>query len=242
MTRVAAIAGGARGIGRALALALARDGWRVAVSYRSADAHADTLRDALAAITPDARVARCELARDAAAWIDDVSHALGPVDALVYTAGPFSRGPLDAQDADAWRAAFDDNVSGYVSAARAAVPSMRARRWGRVLGFGAAGAASLAPLPTVAAYHAAKAAVIAYTRALARDVAADGVTANVISPGVIDTGGVPDALFQRVAAQVPAGRAGRVDDVVAVARFLLSDEAGYVTGADVPVDGGFALR
>ncbi len=242
MTRTVAIAGGARGIGRALALRLARDGWRVAVSYLRADDLADTLRDALVAVTPHALVTRCDLTRDAAPWIDDVTAALGPVDALVYTAGPFARGELAAQDAAAWRAAFDDNVAGYVTATHAVVPGMRARRWGRVLGFGAAGAARLSPPPTVAAYHAAKAAVVAYTRALAADVARDGVTANVISPGVIDTGGVPDALFQRVAARVPAGRAGSVDEVVEVARFLLSDEARYVTGAEIPVDGGLSLR
>lgn len=239
MTRAVAIAGGARGIGRALALRLARDGWRVAVSYLRADDQADTLRDALAEITPHALVSRCDLTRDAARWIDDVTAALGPVDALVYTAGPFSRGELATQDAAAWRAAFDDNVAGYVTAAQSVVPGMRARRWGRVLGFGAA---TRSPPPTVAAYHAAKAAVVAYTRALAVDAARDGVTANVISPGVIDTGALPDALFQQVAAKVPAGRAGTVDEVVHVARFLLSDEARYVTGADIPVDGGFSLR
>lgn len=242
MTRAVAIAGGARGIGRALALTLARDGWRVAVSYLRADDQADTLRDALAEITPRAMVSRCDLTRDAARWIDDVTAALGPVDALVYTAGPFSRGELATQDAAAWRAAFDDNVAGYVTAAQSLVPGMRARRWGRVLGFGAAGAATRSPPPAVAAYHAAKAAVVAYTRALAVDAARDGVTANVISPGVIDTGALPDALFQQVAAKVPAGRAGTVDEVVHVARFLLSDEARYVTGADIPVDGGFSLR
>lgn len=240
MTRVALIAGGARGVGRACAIDLASRGWRVAVAWRSSADDARALADALGAAH---RVDRCDLedpdAREA--WISTCERALGAVDALVYSAGPFHRAEIDQDPDEGWRRCFEGNLHAPRATALRVLPGMRARGWGRVVLFGMASSSRLAPPPALAAYHGAKAALTAWARAAAVSVAAEGVTVNVVAPGVIDTDGMDRAIFERMASRVPAGRAGRAEEVAAAVRFLLSDEAGYVNGAELAVSGAWGL-
>ncbi len=232
--------GGARGIGRAVATALAADGWRVAVAARRDSDDLRSLRDSLG---DGHDVALCDVSDDVAAgrWVDSVGERLGPVDALVHAAGPFARAARSTDDAAAWRRVFADNLFAVVGLAGAVVPAMRERGWGRVVVFGHAGVATLRPPPTIAAWYAAKAALVCFSRALAAEGAGRGVTVNCVSPGVIDTGGMDAETFERMAAQVPGGVAGRPEHVAALVRWLLSDEAAHVTGAEVTVAGGWDL-
>src|SRR5262249_29569996 len=157
----------------------------------------------------------------------EVEGAFGRIDALVHAAGPFRRAPLLEETPQAWRATFDANLHSLYYLARVVVPGMRARRWGRIVAFGLARAERRAA-PAVVAYHVAKVAVLALVRALARDLAADGITVNAISPGVVDSGGTPAGEIEAMRPRIPAGRVGSVEDAVAAARFLLSEEAGYL--------------
>ena len=136
---------------------------------------------------------------------------------------------------------FADNLFAVVGLAAIVAPAMRTRGWGRVVVFGHAGVATLRPPPTIAAWYAAKAALLCFARALAAENAGHGVTVNCISPGVIDTGGMDAEVFQRIAATVPGGIAGRPEDVAGLVAWLLSEEAAHVTGAEITVAGGWDL-
>lgn len=160
--------------------------------------------------------------------------ACEPIDALVLCVGDFHRARIDEESPESWRQTFASNLDPLFFLSRAALPGMKARRWGRILTFTMAGL--VRGSPRLPAYHAAKAAVLALTRSLAADGAPFGVTANAIAPGLIDSS-APEELA-RMTPRVPAARAGTVAEVVAAARFLLSEEAGYITGAELPVSGG----
>jgi NAD(P)-dependent dehydrogenase (short-subunit alcohol dehydrogenase family) len=223
-----------------VATRLAAQGWRVAVAARRDSDDVHTLR---AELGESHDVALCDVSDDddARRWVDAVSARLGPADALVHAAGPFSRSARSTDDPAAWRRAFADNLFAVVGVAGLVVPAMRARAWGRVVVFGHAGVATLRPPPTIAAWYAAKAALVCFARALAAEGAGHGVTVNTVSPGVIDTGGMDRADFARMAARVPGGVAGTADEVAALVVWLLSDEAAHVTGAEITVAGGWDL-
>ena len=223
-----------------MALSLAGRGWRVAVAARRDSDDLPALRRDLG---EDHDVALCDVSDEAASrrWVDAVTSRLGPPDALVHAAGPFFRSAESTDDLAAWRGVFADNLFAAVGLAGLVAPAMRARGWGRVVVFGHAGVASMRPPPTIAAWYAAKAALLCFARALAAEGAGHGVTVNCVSPGVIDTGGMDAAVFQRMAAQVPGGVAGRPEDVGSLVAWLLSDEAAHVTGAEITVAGGWDL-
>ncbi len=237
---MALIPGGARGIGRALALSLAHDGWAVAVAGRRDTGDLRTLR---AALGDGHDVSLCDVSDETATrrWLDDVRRRLGAPDALIHAAGPFARAPASTDAAVSWQRVFEDNLFAVVRLAGMVAPAMRDRGYGRVVVFGHAGVSTLRPPATIAAWYAAKAALLCFSRALAAEHAGHGVTVNCVSPGVIDTGGVEPEVFARVAAKAPGGRAGRPDDVAAMVRWLLSEEAAYVTGAEITVAGGWDL-
>jgi 3-oxoacyl-[acyl-carrier protein] reductase len=241
--RVAHVTGATRGIARGIALDLARQGWAVAISFRTDARAAEATRAgieaagasalALQADLGDAAAARALVARVEATW--------GRIDALVHGAGPYHDGPLLEETPERWRETFRQNLDPLLFLTQAAAPGMRARRWGRILGLGLATADRLSAQPNVTAYFIAKAGLLVLVRSLAKVLAPHGVTVNAVSPGVLETAGRPRPDLDAVLARIPAGHLGRIDDAVAAARFLLSDEAGYVTGANIHVSGGWGL-
>jgi 3-oxoacyl-[acyl-carrier protein] reductase len=242
-TRVAAIPGGASGIGRAIALDLAAAGWRVAICYRTSQAAADATADAAAAAGGEAWATRCDVSDPAAAadWIEAVDRRWGRLDALIHCAGPYARARLLEQSPAEWRAMFAGNLDSLFYTARAAAPRLIATGRGRIVTFSMASADRMAANTGLTAHFIAKSGVQQLTRALARELAPHGVTANSISPGFIDTENAPADELERMTARIPAGHVGTTADVVAAVRFLLSDEAGYVTGADIVVSGGWGI-
>ncbi|MGH7265339.1 MAG: SDR family NAD(P)-dependent oxidoreductase, partial [Candidatus Rokuibacteriota bacterium] len=170
-----------------------------------------------------------------------VEDAWGRIDALVNCAGPYHRVELLQETPDGWREMFDSNLHPVFYLSRAAAPGMVARRWGRILAFGMATADQLTAQPNVTAHYIAKAGILVLVRSLARVLAPHAVTVNAISPGFIDSGGTPAAELEAMRPRIPAGYVGSVDDAVAAARFLLSDDARYVTGTNVHVSGGWGI-
>ncbi len=238
MTRPGAlVTGSARGIGRALALALAADGYDVAVHYRSsADAAAEVVERArehggsafaLRADVTDADQAR-GLVAEAASRLDDFA-------VLVNNVGNYHRGPLDALDDATWHEMFASNLHATFYTCQHAVPLLRARGGGRIVNLGYTGAETLVARPGIVAYQAAKTGVILYTKALARREAAHGITANVLSPGVMENSD------SKPLEEIPMGRLGQLDELVAAFRYLVSDEARYTTGVTLEVAGGWNL-
>ena len=241
--RVALVTGATRGIARGIALDLARQGWAVAVSFRTDVRAANATRAEIEAAGASALVVQADLAdpAEARALVGRVEATWGRLDVLVHGAGPYHAAPLLEETPERWRSAFGRNLDPLLFLAQAAAPGMQARRWGRILGLGLATADRLSAQPNVTAYYIAKAGLLVLVRSLAKVLAPHGITVNAVSPGILETPGYPrpdlDALLQRI----PAGHLGQVDDVVAAARFLLSDEARYVTGANIHVSGGWGL-
>jgi NAD(P)-dependent dehydrogenase (short-subunit alcohol dehydrogenase family) len=244
--RVALITGAGRGFGREIALAFVREGADVAVNYRaSVNGAADVVRSARE-LGRRASVFRADVAHEdqVQALVTDVLREFGRLDILVNNAGVMVRGPfLDVPVAD-YVAMFDINVRGTMLCARHALPGMIARRHGRIINL-----SSQLAQRTVgagfAAYAATKGAVEAFTRALAHEVGAHGVTVNAIAPGGIETDmsrHVMTAEYRtRRLAELPLGRFGAVEDVAYCAVTLAADEAGYLTGQILHPSGGWVM-
>lgn len=232
--RVALVTGGGRGIGLATARALAAAGHRVAVTHRSSSPAGD---DDFLRVPCD--VSSTEQVEAAFATVEA---ELGPVEIAVANAGVTRDGLVLRMSDDDFTEVLDTNLTGAFRVARRAVKGMMRARWGRIVlvssVVGATGQAGQAN------YAASKAGLLGLGRSLAREFASRNVTVNVVAPGPIRTD-MTDALTddQRAAIgdAVPLGRFGDPDEVAAVIRFLASDEAGYVTGALIPVDGGLGM-
>jgi 3-oxoacyl-[acyl-carrier protein] reductase len=241
--RVALVTGATRGIARGIALDLARQGWAVAVSFKTNARAAEATRQAIEATGARALAIQADLgdAAQAEALVRRVEAVWGRLDAVVHGAGPYHDGPLLEETPKRWRETFRQNLDPLLFLAQAAAPGMQARRWGRILGLGLATADRLAAQPNVTAYYLAKVALLGLVRSLAKVLAPHGITVNAVSPGILETEGYPRPDLETLLQRIPAGHLGQVDDVVAAARFLLSEEAGYVTGANIQVSGGWGV-
>lgn len=243
MRRVALIPGGARGIGRAIALALAERGWDVALAFRTSESDADATVAAVQAHGAAALAARADVAQPEACFelVDRTLAWRGRIDALVHCAGPFHRVDLLNETVDGWRAMFANNLDGLFFLTRLIAPGMIDRRWGRILAFSMANADRLMAQTQITAHYLAKVGVLGLVRSLAKALAPHQITANTISLGFIDSGSVDATELDQLTKAIPAGHVGTVDDVVAAALYLLSDEAGYVNGTNLHVSGGWGI-
>lgn len=241
--RRALVTGANGGIGRALAFGLAAAGADVVLHHHAGAAGAADLADRIAAMGRDATVLEGDFTRPGTATA--VARAAlegGPVDILVSNAAIERRGPWGALDPDDLASCMSVNLGALLALSAVLVPPMQARGWGRVVALGSVLASR--PRAETIAYAALKSAQATAIRALARDVAGQGVTCNLIAPGAIETevnaARYADPAFRaRVVVKIPAGRQGQPEDCVAPLLMLCSDGAGYITGVEIPVDGGW---
>jgi 3-oxoacyl-[acyl-carrier protein] reductase len=160
---------------------------------------------------------------------------------VINCAGPYHRAKLLEESAEGWRSMFTNNLDPVFFTARYAAPRMIAQGSGRIVSFAMASADRVQANTTVTAHFIAKLGVLTLSRALARELAPHGVTVNCVSPGFIDSKSAPDEELQSMSKKIPAGKVGAVEDCVGAVRYLLSDEAAYVTGTNVVVSGGWGL-
>jgi 3-oxoacyl-[acyl-carrier protein] reductase len=241
--RVALLTGGARGIARAIALDLAQAGWSIALCYRTSKDDADSAVREIESAGSKALAVQCDVSDPlaCAALVQQVENTWGRIDALVNGAGPYHRVSILDETTEGWRAMFDNNLHPVFDLAKAVAPGMKARGWGRIVSFSMANADRMQANPQVTAHYIAKMGVIVLTRTLARVLAPWGITVNTISPGFIDSGSAPTEELEQMLKNIPAKRLGTLDDAVAVARFLLSEDASYVNGANIVLSGAWGL-
>jgi len=242
--RVALITGGTRGIGKGIALGLAREGARIAIVYRANKAAAQAALRELQAVGADCVAVETDITESARAdqLVKTVADRYGRLDVLVNNVGEFRWGTLADSSVEEWTGIFESNVTTVFHMCHAALPAMRKGRWGRIINLGAVGAERAFGQAKISAYAAAKAAVVAMSRSLALEEAKNGITVNVVNPSSIDEKDLTLEEARKLKdARYPIGRPPTVDDVAAAVSFFASEEAEYVTGQVVNVSGGWML-
>jgi 3-oxoacyl-[acyl-carrier protein] reductase len=239
--RIAVVTGASRGIGRACAVALAEAGWTVAIGYRTNEQDAKEAVDALAGAGTPGMAVVLDVTDEASVneAFRRVADEVGNVTGLVNNAGFSKDGLLLRYPMDVYQRTMDTNLRGAFLCASGALRGMLREKWGRIVNVSSAVALHGNAGQTV--YAATKAGLVGMTRSLAREVAMKGVTVNAICPGLLDTemtSHLDDAARAYYIDQTPLLRPARLEEVSAVVRFLMSEEASYVNGAVIPVDGG----
>jgi 3-oxoacyl-[acyl-carrier protein] reductase len=243
--RVAVVTGGGRGIGRAIAVRLAGEGAKVAVSYRSNDEAAEET----AALVREAG-GECELFRgdvasagDVEALFKGVNDAFGRLDILVNNAGTTRDTIMLRMKEEEFDEVLRTNLKGTYLCTRAALRALVRGRWGRIVNISSV--VGLVGNAGQANYAASKAGLIGFTKSVAREVAQRGVTVNAVAPGYVETeltGKLPENVKGQIKDQVPMGRFGEAEEIAEVVAFLAGEGAGYVTGQTIAVDGGMVMQ
>lgn len=240
----AIVTGGSRGIGKAVALKLAEDGMNLAISFRgNREAAEETAKQCeakgAAVLLVQGDVARSE---DCEALVSKTLEAFGRVDILVNNAGITRDGLLARMSEEDYRAVLDVNLVGPWNMMKATSRVMMKQRYGRIVNMSSV--TGLSGNLGQTNYAAAKAGIIGMTKSYAKEVASRGITVNAVAPGFIDTDmteAMPDSAKDKICQNIPAGHTGKPEDVAAAVHFLVGENAGYITGEVLRVDGGMAM-
>jgi len=236
MSRIAIVTGGSRGIGAAISVALKELGLTVAANYASNDEKA-------AAFTAETGIPTYKWdVGDHQATLDGVAKVvadLGPVDVVINNAGITRDGVLNKMSFEDWNEVIRINLGGCFNLAKATFPGMRERGWGRIVNIGSIN--GQAGQYGQVNYAAAKSGIHGFTKALAQEGAKYGVTVNAIAPGYIDTemvAAVPQPVLDKIIAKIPVGRLGHAPEIARTVAFLVSEDAGFITGSTLSINGG----
>lgn len=240
----ALVTGASRGIGRAIALALAAAGADVAVNYAGSEAAAKEVAAEIEAMGRKAFVVQADISQNAASteMVDAVVKEFGRIDILVNNAGITRDGLLMRMKEEDWDAVLTTNLKGVFNCTKAAVKYMMKQRAGRIVSISSV--VGLMGNAGQANYAAAKAGVIGFTKAVAKEVAARGITVNAVAPGFIKTdmtSVLPEKVVESLVASIPQSRLGEPEDIARAVLFLVSDDANYITGQTLHVDGGMVM-
>jgi len=243
--RVALVTGGGRGIGRAIAIRLAKESARVAISYNSNDATAKETAEMVRTVGAECETFKSDAAsaRDVQALFQGVGETFGPVEILVNNAGMRRDNILLRMKDTEFDEVLATNLKGAYLCTRAVLRRMVRARWGRIVNISSV--VGLIGNAGQANYAASKAGMIGLTKSVAREVANRGITVNAVAPGYVETeltGGLSENVKGRILEQIPVGRFGEAEEIAEVVAFLAGEGAAYVTGQTIAVDGGMVMQ
>ena len=240
MARVTIVTGGTRGIGAAISKAMKEAGYLVAANYGGNDEAASKFKEETGIAVFKWDVSDFEACK---AGIADVEAEIGPIEVLVNNAGITRDGALHKMALEQWSAVMATNLDSLFNMTRNVIEGMRARGFGRIINIGSINGQG--GQFGQANYSAAKAGLVGFTKAVALEGAAKGITVNAIAPGYIATemvAAVPEGILGRIIGGIPVGRLGEVGEVARVVVFLASDDAGFITGETININGGQLMQ
>lgn len=236
MPRVAVVTGGTRGIGRAISVALKNAGYRVAANYGGNDQAARQFNEETGIPVFKFDVADFDACAEG---VKSIGAQLGPIEVLVNNAGITRDGTMHRMSWEQWNAVIQTNLSSCFNMSRAVIEEMRTRGFGRIVNIGSINGQAGQFGQTN--YSAAKSGMHGFTKALAQEGAARGITVNTVAPGYTETDmvrAVPASVLEQIIARIPVGRLGKPEEVARAVLFLVADEAGFITGTMLSVNGG----
>ena len=236
MSRVGIVTGGTRGIGAAVSIALKDAGYAVAANYGGNDERARKFTDETGIPAYRFDVSNYD---ECVAGVAKITEELGQVEVLVNNAGITRDGTMHKMDAENWQAVIDTNLGSCFNMSRSVIEGMRGRKFGRIVNIGSIN--GQAGQYGQVNYAAAKSGIHGFTKALAQEGAAQGITVNAVAPGYIDTdmvAAVPEQVLEKIIARIPVGRLGKAEEIARTVLFLVADEAGFITGSTLSINGG----
>ena len=236
MARVAVVTGGTRGIGEAISIALKDAGYSVVASYAGNDAAAADFTETTGIPVKKFDVSDYDACQAA---VQEIEQEVGPVEILINNAGITRDGTMHRMTHENWQAVIDTNLGSCFNMGHAVLNGMRERSFGRIVNIGSVN--GQAGQYGQVNYAAAKSGIHGFTKALAQEGAAKGITVNAIAPGYINTDmvrAVPEPVLEKIIARIPVGRLGEADEIARAVLFLVSDDAGFITGSTLSINGG----
>lgn len=235
MRRTALVTGSAKGIGKAILLALAREGFDVAVHYKNSELEAETTRQEAEALGVRSIKLQADVTQpeEAQRLVSAAASELGGLHVLVNNVGDYLKTPIEKCSPQEWQRMLDSNLNATFYVTQAAIPHMVRAGFGRVVNIGFAGAQNLLARPGITAYVIAKTGVILYSKALAKQLAPQGITVNVVSPGIAENS------ISKPIEEIPMGRLADLEELARAVLFFVRE--GYVTGQVIEVSGGWNL-
>lgn len=242
--KVVIVTGSSRGIGKAIALAFAKEGAKVVINYKKNNQLADEVVDKITAFGQNALAIKADISNNEQVeeMVRRTVDKFGRIDILINNAGTFKDSLIRKMEKDVWDEVIGVNLNGVFNCTKAVIDIMREQKWGRIINItsvqgqiGVIGASN---------YAASKAGVIGFTKSTAKEVARRGITVNAISPGFIYTGmlrRLPQEIQDKILKQIPLGRFGKPGEMAQTVLFLSSDEGGYITGQVINVNGGYFM-
>ena len=241
--KTALVTGSSRGLGKGLAFGLAELGANVVVNYLHNKKAAQSVVKSIQkfnknVISCQADVTDSQQVRN---MFNNINTSFGPVDILINNVGDFMQKSLQDTSIEDWDHIIQSNLYSVYFCCKAALPAMKKNNWGRIINIGLANANRTHAFKLVTPYAIAKNGILTLSKSLAVEVAQNGITVNVLSPGLMDNGSLSDEEKTAFSKKVPMKRLGETKDLLGIVKFLLSDEAAYITGADIAVSGGWGL-